>query len=256
MAIKPKRLISPLLFILIWEFISRTHIVHPFFLPAPSTILIAGFQLIASGELLKHAMISLSRALSGYCLAIAIGILLGIIVGWSRFAEDLFDPLIELTRPIATLALVPLFILWFGVGNTSKIVIVFKACLFPILLNTISGVKGVKKRMIQAARSLGASDHQLLSKVIVPASLPMILTGIRISAAMCMLAIVGVEMLAAHTGLGFFVVDMQRVFATDKMFVGIVALTLLGFSLDRIVRIVQRRILKWHEGFSVEQDFR
>jgi ABC-type nitrate/sulfonate/bicarbonate transport system permease component len=250
MILNPKRWISPLILLVIWEIAARTRLVDPFFLPAPTAVLAAGYRVIASGELIRHTGISLFRALSGYLLAIITGIGLGILVGWSKTMENIFDPIIELIRPISTLALVPLMILWFGVGNASKIIIVIKACLFPILLNTIAGVKGVNKRLIQAAKSLGATDRQLLTKVVIPASLPMTLTGIRISAAMCMLAIVGVEMIAAQSGLGFFVVDMQRVFATDRMFVGIITLTLLGFFLDRIVRLIQQRILKWHAVMS------
>jgi ABC-type nitrate/sulfonate/bicarbonate transport system permease component len=241
-----RRWLSPFVILLIWEIMSRSRLVDPFFLPAPSAIAVAGFHAIIGGELIRHAGISLFRALSGYVLSIIAGIGIGIAVGWSKTVEYVLDPVIELTRPISTLALIPLMILWLGVGNASKIAIVIKACLFPILLNTIAGVKGVEKRLLQAARSLGAGNLQLLLKVVIPASLPMIFTGVRISAAMCMLAIVGVEMLASNSGLGFYVVDMQRVFATDRMFVGIITLTLLGFALDRIMRYVQRRVLAWH----------
>jgi ABC-type nitrate/sulfonate/bicarbonate transport system permease component len=246
-----KRWISPLLLVVIWELVSRFHLVDPFFLPAPTTILVAAYKMIASGELIKHIKISLFRALSGYFIAVLVGIGLGIMVGWSKVSENIFDPLIELIRPIPTLALVPLIILWIGIGDLSKIIIVFKACLFPVLLNTIAGVKSVDKKLIQAARSLGAKDRQILMKVVIPSALPVIFTGIRISTAMCMMAIVGVEMIAAESGLGFLIVDMQRIFATDKMFVGIITLTLLGFFMDRIVRWVQKRVLKWHQDLSI-----
>ncbi len=249
-----KRWISPVALLVLWEILARARLADPFFLPAPSAIVVAGYHSLLSGELLRHTGISLVRALSGYGLAIIAGIGIGISVGWSRTVENILDPIIELIRPISTLALVPLMILWFGVGNASKIVIVVKACLFPILLNTIAGVKGVEKRLIQAARSLGATDYQLLTKIVIPASLPLIITGVRISAAMCMLAIVGVEMIAANSGLGFYVVDMQRVFATDRMFVGIITLTLLGFGLDRVMRLFQRRILAWHEVTSLRSE--
>lgn len=246
-----KRWISTFVIVVIWEIMSRNHIVDPFFLPAPTTILIMAYKMIASGELLRHIGISLFRALSGYFFAVLIGIGLGISVGWSRISENIFDPLIELVRPIPTLALVPLIILWLGVGDLSKIIIVFKACLFPILLNTIAGVKGVDKKLIHAAKSLGAKNKQILIKVVIPAALPMIFTGIRISTAMCMMAIVGVEMIAAESGLGFLIVDMQRMFATDKMFVGIITLTSLGFFMDKIARWMQKRALKWHPDLAV-----
>jgi ABC-type nitrate/sulfonate/bicarbonate transport system permease component len=135
---------------------------------------------------------------------------------------------------------------WFGIGDGSKVAIIFKACFFPIVINTIAGIKGVDAGLIRAARSLGARGLQLWTKVLIPSALPMIVTGMRISTAMSMLAIVGVEMLASDTGIGFLVIDAQRVFATDRMFAGIVVISLMGFSLDRLARRVQKHILSWH----------
>jgi ABC-type nitrate/sulfonate/bicarbonate transport system permease component len=139
-------------------------------------------------------------------------------------------------------------ILWFGIGNGSKIAIVLKACFFPILLNTISGIRGVNIKLIQAGRSLGAGEFQIWVKVIIPAAMPVIFTGLRISTAISMLAIVGVEMFSADSGLGFVIVDSQRIFATDKMFVGILMLSAVGFLMDYLSRLVGRRFLSWHAG--------
>ncbi len=173
------------------------------------------------------------------------GLAIGTLVAAFKLAETICDPLIELIRPISTLALVPVMFIWLGVGNTSKIIIISKACFFPIALNTIAGIKGVDLKLIQAARSLGASGIDLWTKVLLPAALPMILTGMRISTAMAMVSIVGVEMLASDSGIGFLVIDAQRVFATDKMFAGVLVISLLGFSLDRLARLIQTRLLKW-----------
>lgn len=241
-----RRWISPVLLILAWELIGRFELVDPFFLPPPTAILQAMARLAISGELFRHTAISLYRALGGYFLAAVLGLGFGIVICWSKKAEDLLDPVFELIRPVSTLGLVPLVIIWFGIGNGSKIAIVFKACFFPILLNTVAGIKGVNVKLIQAARSLGANEFQLWTKVILPAALPVIFTGMRISTAISMLAIVGVEMLAADAGLGFMIIDAQRVFATDKMFVGIITLSVMGFFLDLLARALQKRFVGWH----------
>jgi ABC-type nitrate/sulfonate/bicarbonate transport system permease component len=243
-----RRWLSPVVLILAWELIGRLGWVDSFFLPKPTSILLAMYRMASSGELFRHMEVSVYRALSGYVLAATLGIGFGIAICWSRIVENILDPIFELMRPISTLGLVPLMIIWFGIGNGSKIAIVFKACFFPILLNTIAGIRGVNLKLIQAGRSLGASEWQLWMKVILPAAMPVIFTGMRISTAISMLAIVGVEMFSADSGLGFVIIDSQRVFATDKMFVGILTLSFIGFLMDYLARILGRHFLSWHMG--------
>jgi len=232
--------------LVIWEIVARCNWIDPFFLPAPSSVFIELRKMVISGEVFPHIGISLARAVSGYLLAAIVGLGLGVLIAWSTLVEHIFDPLIELVRPISTFALVPIMFVWFGIGDGSKVAIIFKACFFPIVINTIAGIKGVDAGLIRAARSLGASGFQLWTKVLIPSALPMIVTGMRISTAMSMLAIVGVEMLASDTGIGFLVIDAQRVFATDRMFAGIVVISVMGFGLDRLARGIQRRMLCWH----------
>ncbi len=248
---KYRKLISPLLILVIWETITRQELVAAWFLPVPSIVFQTLFEMIASGELIYHGYISLGRAFVGYSLAAVIGISLGIVIAWSRLVEDFFDPLIELLRPLSTFALIPIFFLWFGIGDTSKIMIIFKSCFFPIIINTIAGIKGVDQKLIMAARSLGASGLQLWIKVLLPSALPMIITGMRISTAIAMMSLVGVEMLSSDSGLGFLVIDSQRTFDTERVFAGIIVLSLLGFSLDRLARKVQQRVLSWHVETSL-----
>ena len=252
MAMNIKKLISPVVIIVFCEVIGRSKLIDPFFFPPPSDMLKALFDMVASGEIFPHIGVSVVRALCGYVIAAVLGLFIGILVAWSRFFENLFDPLIELIRPISTFALVPVMFVWFGIGNGSKIAIIVKACFFPIVLNTIAGIKGVDARLIQAARALGAGGLQMWTKVLIPSALPMIITGMRISTAMSMLAIVGVEMLAADSGIGFLVIDAQRTFATDRMFAGIIVISLMGVSLDRLARFVQNRLLFWHRDTSLQ----
>lgn len=251
MRFKYRKIISPICVLALWEIIGRFIWVDPFFFPPPSAMLKELYTMIITGEVFPHIAISIFRAFSGYILAAIAGLAIGLLVAWSTVVEDIIDPLIELIRPISTFALVPVMFIWFGIGNGSKVAIIFKACFFPIVLNTIAGIKGVDKKLIQAARSLGANGFQLWVKVLIPAALPMIVTGMRISTAMSMLAIVGVEMLAADSGIGFLVIDAQRTFATARMFAGIIVISSLGFSMDRIARIIQSRVLAWHTETSL-----
>jgi ABC-type nitrate/sulfonate/bicarbonate transport system permease component len=245
-----KKLISPALLIILWQIVGLKKWVNPFFLPTPTAILKTCWNLALSGELFQHLGISLYRALSGYFLAVVLGLGFGIVICRFRNAEYFLDPVLELIRPISTLGLASLMILWFGIGNGSKIIIIFKACFFPILLNTVSGIKGVDAKLIQAARSLGARELQLWSKVILPASLPAIFTGMRISIAISMMAIVGVEMLAADSGLGFMIIVAQHSWDTERMFVAILTLTILGFCMDIIARAAQKHFIGWHPDLA------
>lgn len=241
-----KRAISPLCFLLLWEIIGRSGWIDIYFLPPVSSVLKSLWTMIESGEIFPHIAASLFRGLTGYVFATLIGVTLGIAIAYSRVVEYIADPLIELIRPISTFALVPLMFVWFGVGNGSNIVLIAKACFFPIVLNTIAGIKGVDTKLIQAARSLGAEGLQLWTHVLIPSALPMIVTGLRVSTAIALLAIVGVEMIAGSSGIGFLVVDAQRVFDTERMFAAIVVISLIGFYIDRLVKHLQQRLMGWH----------
>ncbi len=248
---KYRKLISPILLLMIWELITRQGWIPAYFLPMPTVVIKTLFEMVISGELLYHTAISVGRAISGYVIATFVGVGLGLLIAWSRIVEDFFDPLIELIRPLSTFALIPIFFLWFGIGDTSKIMIIFKACFFPIVLNTIAGIKGVDRKLILAAQSLGASGLQLWTRVLIPSAMPMIITGMRISTAIAMMALVGVEMLSSDSGLGFLVIDAQRTFDTERVFAGIMVLSILGFSFDRLARRIQGRILSWHNETSM-----
>ena len=248
---KYRKFVSPILVLLIWQGISSYGIVPNWFLPIPTEVLKTLGGMVMSGEVLHHTLISLERAVSGYLLAAVVGIALGLLIAWSTLIEDFFDPLIELIRPLSTFALIPIFFLWFGIGNTSKILIIFKSCFFPIVINTIAGIKGVDNKLIMAAQSLGANGFQLWTRVLLPSALPMIITGLRISTAIAMMALVGVEMLSSDSGLGFLVIDAQRTFDTERVFAGIGVLSILGFSLDKLARYIQSKALAWHSETSL-----
>ncbi len=246
-----RKFVSPLLLLAIWELVARMGWVPRWFLPVPTDVLKTLLDITLSGTLLDHVAISMVRATIGYVMAAVVGVSLGLLIAWSKVMEDFFDPLIELIRPLSTFALIPIFFLWFGIGEESKVMIIFKSCFFPIALNTIAGIKGVDRKLVDAARSLGASQRQLWTRVLIPAAMPMIMTGLRISTALSMMSLVGVEMLASDSGIGFLVIDAQRTFDTELVFAGILVLSIIGFTLDRIARLIQQRILCWHVETSL-----
>jgi ABC-type nitrate/sulfonate/bicarbonate transport system permease component len=213
-------------------------------LPPPTSILPAAWELISSGDLLRNAADSLRRefiaflwALSAIPIAIAMS-------WWPRVGEQL-DPLMELLRPIPPLAWIPLSILWFGIGDTQNQFIIFLAIFFPVLLNTISGVKSIEPNLIRAARCLGANDWDILLRVVLKAALPQIITGIRIGLGVGWMALVAAELVGATSGLGFLINDARTILRTDFVIVGMVTIGIIGLLIDWGIRSLFRLALPW-----------
>jgi NitT/TauT family transport system permease protein len=241
-----RRILSVVVFLLAWEAIVRGHLVDPFLLAAPSTIAAAIWELARSGELEGHIASSMSRMFAGYFLAVVVGVVLGGLMGWIRWLDDFLDPLIELFRPVSPLALLPLAILWLGIGQTSKIFIIAYGCVFPILLNTYGGVRGVSRSNVEAARTLGAASDEILRRVVFFHSLPLILTGARISFGVGMIVIIASEMVAADRGLGYMILTAQQNFQTSDLYAGIVTIAAIGFVGDRLIRLLRKALCPWY----------
>jgi ABC-type nitrate/sulfonate/bicarbonate transport system permease component len=239
------RLIGPVAFLAVWEAYTRLAGVDPIFLPPISIIVERFFELLWSGQVIFHALASLGRLFAGYLLAALIAIALGLFIGSFRILHDVLDPVIEMIRPVSPISLIPLAILWFGIGPESKIFVIFMASFFPILLNTIAGVQNTDQLMIRAALALGASRIRILRTVSIPAAAPFIYTGLRISMSIAFVVIIAAEMVAAQNGLGWLVLDAQRVYDTPTMFVGIVVISGLGFTMDWVMRRISRLAFPW-----------
>jgi len=247
------RFIGPISFLAAWEAYTRLAGVDPIFLPPISTILERFWELLWSGEIIWQAAASLGRLFAGYSLAAAVAISLGLFIGSFQVLRDILDPVIEMIRPVSPISLIPLAILWFGIGPESKIFVIFMASFFPILLNTVAGVQSTDQLMIRAARALGASRMRILCTVSIPAAAPFVYTGLRISMSIAFVVIVAAEMVAAQSGLGWLILDAQRVYDTSTMFVGIVTISGLGFTMDWLMRRAARLAFPWMQtkgGFS------
>ena len=229
----------------IWEIFPRLGLVDAVFLPPLSEVLAAWWQLVASGEMLQHVQASLVRSMGGFGLAIVAAIPLGLVIGWYKPVATLLNPLLELFRNTAALALLPVFVLILGLGETSKIAIICYACTWPILLNTISAVRTVDPMLIKSARSLGLRPLRLFQKVVLPAAVPTIFTGIRLAGAFSILILIAAEMVGAKAGLGYLINYAQYNFAVPDMYAGIITISAVGLVVNQLLLAVERRFSTW-----------
>lgn len=240
-----KRSIAIVIFLALWEVLPRVGAVDPAFLPPFSVVMQTGWQLTLNGQLLAHLQASLIRSLSGFVIAIIIAIPLGLAIGWYKPFSELISPLLELFRNTAALALLPVFILFLGIGETSKIALVIYACTWPILLNTVSGVRNVDPLLIKSARTMGLGPVKLFRKVILPAAVPTIFVGIRLAGAFSVLILIAAEMIGAKAGLGYLINYAQFNFQIPEMFFGIVIITFVGLVFNYSLLLIERRLTAW-----------
>lgn len=240
-----KRSAAIVAFLLLWEAAPRVGLVDRVFLPPLAEVLVATADLASSGQLWAHVSASLSRALAGFVLAVVVAVPLGLLIAWYRPVSDFLMPVLELFRNTAALALLPVFVLILGIGEASKVALVVFACTFPILLNTVTGVRTVDPLLVKAAVSLGFGPLALFRKVIVPAAVPSIFTGIRMAGAASILVLVAAEMVGAQSGLGYLINSSQLNFQIHDMYAGILSIALLGVTLNGGLVVLERRLSRW-----------
>lgn len=225
---------------------------NPLQVPSPLRVLSSLWDLAASGELFEHAFISASRLLFALLLSTSIAVPLGFWMGHSRRAEATIDPLIEMLRPISGIAWLPLALFIFGVGNALPVFIMVYVGFFPILLNTVAGVRATDPKLIAAAHTMGIGRRALFSHVLVPAALPSIMVGIRLAFAGSWAAIVAAELIGSPSGLGFAIEWYRQLLMTPKVFAFIMAIGLVGYLCDVGLRALQRRLTPWSEGTELQ----
>jgi ABC-type nitrate/sulfonate/bicarbonate transport system permease component len=224
-------------------------LVDPVFLPSPLAVVQAFMKLVGNGyqgySLLHHFLVSLMRFSVAFAFCILVGVPVGLTMGMSASVRALLDPPIETTRPIPKLALLPLFIIWFGIGELSKTIVII-AALFPLIsISAMQSVRSVSRRKVQAAESLGASRWTIFRRVVLPASLPGIFTGIRVSVGVGVTMLVGAEMVATSDGIAWMALNAADFLQTDMVLVGVLIMAALGFSLDRLCWIIEARLVHW-----------
>lgn len=229
----------------LWQLLVVGRVVDSPSVPAVSEIFATWLNLVASGELIAQLRASLLRVFIGFLIAACIGIGLGIAMGYSTLFYNLLEPLTELLRPIPSPAYVPLAILFLGLGEEMKIFVIAFSCTFPILLNTFGAVRSVDRALIDTGRTFGASKRELIWKIYLPAALPGIMTGLRVALGIGLILVVIAEMVASSTGIGYYILNAQRLFQVPEMFAGILTLALTGYGLNTAFVTFEAWVLRW-----------
>ncbi|WP_035057538.1 taurine ABC transporter permease TauC [Andreprevotia chitinilytica] len=233
----------------LWWAITTAGLIQPLFLPSPQAVLAKLWLTATKGymdaTLWQHLGASLFRIVTALLAAVLFAVPVGLAIGLSRKARGVLDPLIEFYRPIPPLAYLPLIVIWFGIGELSKILLIYLAIFAPIAISTATGVRNVDPSRVRAAQSLGASRWQLIAQVVLPSALPDILTGIRIGLGAGWSTLVAAELVAATRGLGFMVQSAAQFLVTDVVVLGIVVIALIAFTLELGLRALQRRLVPW-----------
>jgi ABC-type nitrate/sulfonate/bicarbonate transport system permease component len=241
------------LLLILWEIAAANAIFPPMSFPRISAIVVTWWHLVISGELPAEVLPSLWRMFAGYFIGVALGVGLGLLMGYVRFFYNLLEPITEVLRPIPSPAYLPIMILFLGIDDEMKIFMIAFATVFPVLLNTYSGVRSVDPIQLQTARTFGVSGRRLLTQVVLPASSPYIFAGMRISLAVALIVMVISEMVAASSGIGYFILSAERGFKIRDMFAGVLTLAVLGYVFNRLFLMIENRVLAWHYGYTQQR---
>ncbi|WP_433943818.1 ABC transporter permease [Paenibacillus sp. SN-8-1] len=247
-------LLLPLTLLVIWQIAGSAELLNPILLPAPFDIWEEFRSMLLSGELLSNLGISTWRVVCGFLMGGGLGLAAGLWVGFSHKAERLLNPSLQMLRTLPHLAIAPLFILWFGFGEESKLLLIAKGSFFPLYINTFLGIRSVDNKLFDVARVLEFSRMQMITRLIMPASLPNILLGTRLSLGVAWIGLVVAEMMGSTSGIGFMINDARSMSLTTVMFVGIVVFAIVGKLSDSLVLLMERRLLRWRDSFKGEGD--
>jgi len=239
------RSLSPLALVALWQVASSAGVLPTDLLASPATIVRTGYDLVADGTLGDALLVSVQRAAIGFAIGGLAGVALGIAVGLSRWADALLDPALQMLRTLPLFALTPLLILWFGIGELPKLVLVAVASAFPLYLNTYAGIRSVDGRLHELAASLRLNRLERIRHVVLPGALPQLLVGLRTSLGIAWISLVVAEQVNAESGLGQMIQDARDFLRTDVIVVGLVIYAVLGLGTDAVVRLIERRALAW-----------
>jgi sulfonate transport system permease protein len=244
------RLISPLVLLLLWQAASSTGLLPERLIAAPVKIARTAVDLTRAGTLPDAIAVSLQRVVEGFAIGAVAAIVLALAAGLSRFGENAIDPPMQMLRALPFYGLIPLFILWFGIGETPKVALVALGVAFPLYLNTFAGIRGVDGRLVEAGRTLRLGRVALIRHVILPGALPQTLVGLRQSLGVAWLALIVAEQVNADSGLGWMINDAREFMRTDVIVVGLIVYSALGLLTDALVRLIERRTLAWRRDFQ------
>jgi ABC-type nitrate/sulfonate/bicarbonate transport system permease component len=241
------------LFLLLWECGSRSSPNLQLYIPPISQILVALGELIISGLVTTHFLTTVRRFLEGYLLAAVIAVSAGVALGYFRFAHSLLEMLIEFLRPMPSVAIIPVAILLLGIGDSMIVAVTVYASVWPILVNTVDGVRRIERTLLDTGRTFGLDRRRMLWQIVFPAASPYIVTGLRISLSIALILVTTAEMIAGSKGLGFFILDEERSLHSTNMYAGIIVVAVLGYVLNRLFIALEEQAMRWHRGIAREK---
>lgn len=242
----------PVVLVGIWHMAATLGWLNRAVFPGPTEVVNVAASLIERGQLQHHLWVSVQRVALGFGIGASIGLFLGVVLGLSRNLRQIFDLSLQMVRTVPHLALVPLMIFWFGIGEEPRILLVALGVVFSVYINTAAGIRGVDPKLVELGRSYGLSNLQLVAKVILPGALPQILTGIRYALGVAWLTLVVAETIASREGLGFLVQDARELLRLDVIVLVILIYALAGWFCDFVTRLIEARLLKWHPSYAVK----
>jgi NitT/TauT family transport system permease protein len=260
-------LLVPALGIAVWQTVASAGLVSPHALPSSWDVVVRWWEYLVpmeafdpaqggrlawllSSELIDDAGASLYRVVTGFLLGTALALPLGLVMGASERVHELMNPLVQVLRPIPPIAYIPLAILWFGLGNPPAVFLIVIGAFFPVLINTIAGVRNLDAVYLRAARNLGAGKATIFVRVMLPGAMPYILAGARIGIGTAFIVVIVSEMIAVNSGLGFRILEAREYFWTDKVIAGMFTIGLIGLAIDTLITRISRRLLRWHSGLD------
>ncbi len=233
-----------------WEILCRVARVSPAILPPPSQVARKWWEYLVTGELPRDAVATLFRVAVGFVIGAGLALPLGLWMGARERIYELFNPIVQLLRPIPPIAYIPLAILWFGLGNPPAFFLISLGAFFPVLMNTIAGVRSVDGIYVRAAQNLGAPAGTLFWRVLFPAAMPSILAGLRVGIGVAFIVVIVAEMIAVNSGLGYRILEAREYFWSDKILAGMISIGVIGLAIDTVMARVNARLLRWHRGIE------
>lgn len=244
-----RRIVGPIAVLILWQVVCSAGVFTSYEVASPIAVFDAGRQLAAEGVLVPNLLISLRRVAIGLGLGVGIGVVLAVLSGLFRIGEDLLDPVVQAARAVPILGLVPLAIIWFGVGEMPKIFLIALGSTFAIYINTFAGIRSVDSKLVEAGETFGLSRWGLVRRIILPGALPNFLVGLRLALVGSWLVVIVAEEINAQSGLGYLIMQAQTTDRTDIMMLGLAIYAILGLLADALVRLLERRLLVWRRGF-------
>jgi sulfonate transport system permease protein len=234
----------------VWQMASNLGYIKPLILPPPSQIAMTFWDLLQSGAMARHVGISVLRVLEGFAIAAVLG--LGIAIGLSRTLDRMSDLIIQVVKPIPPIAWIPLAILWFGIGEESKVYIIFLGAFFPIIINTIDGIRQTDHKLVEVARILEVPRCRFVRQVVIPGAFPAIMTGIRVGLMVAWMCVVAAELIAASSGIGYLIMDARQLSQSDVVLVGMITIGVIGKVMDSLIKRLEQHLIGWKVSYAGE----